>query len=334
VQKLLITFVGITLFSAPVFGSLVGFQTYTGNVYYSSDGMATLSDSGTISASVPAGSTVLAAYLYSASFNSPDGGAISGTLAGSAVTYGPFVLNPAICCSNGMRRADVTSIVKPTIDGGPGGVYDFTVTEGNSSLQDGEALVVVYSNAALPTSTVAILDGFSATTGDSFTANFGSPLDPSSPGFFVEMALGIEFSCGDPGCGPQSSNVTVNGTLITSNAGNYDDSDVPPPNNAANGRLLTVGGFNDPFSALSPSYADDHERYNLAPYVSLGDTQISVNTLNPSFDDNIFLAVFATSGTAIIVPGDGDVPEPATMGLLGAGLVAMAVMIRARRKKA
>ena len=156
-------------------GALSSFQTYTGTVGVSTDGVATLSPNGTVSASVPVGSTVLKAYLYGASFDG-NGGNIAGTLAGVNITYGAFVSQVPSCCGLGMRRADVTSIVKPVIDGGAGGVYDFDYTETFSPGQDGSALIVVYSNGSLAESTVAILDGFSNSSGDSFTANFADPL--------------------------------------------------------------------------------------------------------------------------------------------------------------
>lgn len=294
--------------------SLSTFQQFTGPVGYSSDGFGSLSNNGTISASVPVGSTVLAAYLYSASFLNSTGEGVGGTLNGTPVAYGGFVLNSAVCCDLGFRRADVTSILKPIIDAGPGGVYDFNVTETSSS-QDGEALVVVYSNPSLSTNTVAILDGFSAAGGDTFRATYATPLDPSALGFFAEMAIGDSFSC----CS-QRSTISVNGTVITDNAGNNDDGD-----EIANGSLITVGGFNDPFSPMLPSYAEDHERYNLVPQIHFGDTQILVATNNPSNDDNIFLAILATSGKGVVT---SDTPEPSSIALLGSGLLALALSRR------
>jgi hypothetical protein len=59
-----------------------------------------------------------------------------------------------------------------------------------------------------------------------------------------------------------------------------------------------VGGFDDPFSPALPSYNDDHERYNLVPFIDLGDTSITVDTINASQNDNIFLALFYVAGLA------------------------------------
>jgi len=287
--------------------SLTVFQTYNGNVGYSSDGFGSTSQSGTISASVPLGSTVLAAYLYTG-LNAFSGNpaAADSTLNGIDVTYGPIVPNATACCGIASARADVTAIVAAVINGGGGGVYNFNVTEADGS-QDGEALVVVYSNPLLAVATVGILDGFASVTGDSATINFADPLNPLAPGFFAEMIIGDNFSC----CG-QRSTITVNGQQMTENAGNFDDGDA-----AANGTLITVGSFDDPFSPLNPGYDTDTERYNLIPFITAGDTSITVRTINASEDDNIFLAVFHVTGEADIT----TVPDqPETLLLLGLGL--------------
>ena len=217
------------------------------------------------------------------------------------------------------RGGNVTSIVSPVINGGPGGIYNFGITESDPS-QDGEALVVVYSNPSIATSTVAILDGYSAPGGDSFTATFANPLHPAAPGFAAEMALGDGFSC----CG-QSSTVVVDGTTITNEAGNNDDS---IDGSAANGNLITVGGFNDGFSPLLPTYAADHERYNLIPYITDGSSSIVVQTNNPTNDDNIFLAVLDVTGQANVV--NNSVPEPSAFVLFGTVLAGAAYWRRRR----
>lgn len=305
--------------------ALVGFKTFNGNVGLSTDGFGSLSNTGVISAEVPSGATVLGAYLYTATFETL--GTPSVNLDGNGVTYGPRVPNATACCNLASFRSDVTALVKPKIEGGLGGVYNFDISEtalaGNV---DGSALVIVYEHASLPEATVGLLDGFASVTGDSTSINFSDPLNPADPGFFADMRLGISFSC----CN-QRSRVEVNGQLLTENAGNYDDGDV-----LANGSLFTMGGFDDAYSPTDPSYANDTERYDLSTFVTAGDTSIMVDTFNASEDDNIFLATFHVSGKAGVnepPPDDDDpveVPEPASFLLMLGGLLALVRRPRSR----
>ncbi|MDZ4138538.1 MAG: VPLPA-CTERM sorting domain-containing protein [Erythrobacter sp.] len=307
--------------------ALVAFQSFNGKVALSTDGWGGLDGSGVISASAPSGSTVIAAYLYTATQNSSTV-PTTVTLDGNSVTYTASFANATACCNLRSNRVDVTSLVKPVIDGGGGGVYNFAIEEGGANgAIDGHALVVVYSNAALPEASVGILDGFASVTGDTTSINFANALDPSDPGFFAEMILGINFSC----CS-QKSRVDVNGQLLTENAGNKDDGE----NGDANGNLITVGSFDDPFAPLNPTYATDSERYNLASFITAGDTSIKVDTFNASQDDNIFLAAFYVSGEAGFnqpPPSTSTVPLPAAGWLLVGGLGGLAGL-RRRRKAA
>jgi hypothetical protein len=316
---------------APAAASLTVFHTYVGNVGLSTDGWGSLDQSGVISASAPAGATVLAAFLYTTTNNNGSLSGVGGTLNGTPVNYASLGVNTSACCQLTAGRTDVTSIVAPVINGGPGGIYNFAITETSVS-QDGEALVIVYTLPSLPIATIGILDGFASVTGDSTSLSFATPLNPAAPGFVADMRLGIGFSCGDPGCAgyptPQASTVAVNGTTITTNAGNHDDSEEAL---AGDGNLITVGGFDDPYSPFLPSYADDHERYDLTPEIANGSTLISVTTSNASQDDNIFLATFFVSGEALVNNTPGAVPEPGTISLLLCGGILAAGYRKFRR---
>ncbi|GAA5218078.1 DUF3344 domain-containing protein [Corallincola platygyrae] len=302
--------------------SLTTFKTYVGNYGVSSDGWGGTSQSGTISASVPAGATVVAAYLYSAMYGSaPAMGDVNfnGTNINSWDQEYVNPIPPSLPNYFRTGRKDVTDLVKPTIDGGPGGVYNFSLRESDSRT-DGEALIVVYELASLEKSTVAILDGGAALDGDTTTVNFADPIDTTDPAFFAEMRLGISFSC----CN-QKSNVDVNGNLLTNNAGNWDDGE-----QQSNGSLITMGGYDD--DLLNPNnYTDDDERYNLVPFINDGDTQIKVDTNNPSNDDNIFVALFHVKGEAGFnePPPNSDVPAPAPLAMLALAL--FGVMYRRRQ---
>ncbi len=333
---------GLALAALPIAtaadASLSTFKEYVGNVDLSTDGWGALGSStagavGTISAGAPAGSTVVAAYLYTAT-QRRTAEPTTVVFDGTPIDYTRSVENTSTTFELTSHRADVTSIVAPRINGSAATSFDFTIDEGADGILsggkdsiDGHALVVVYDNPALPTQTVALLDGFASVTGDTATVSFGEPIDASDPGLLAEMYLGINFSC----CS-QKSTVEVNGSLLTENAGNFDDGA-----SADDGSLITVGSFDDPFSPALPGYADDREKYDLAPFLSSGDTGLSIVTSNGTRDDNIFLAGFVFSGEAdISTPDDPDepgvVPLPASALLLGGGLAALG--LRRKRRKA
>jgi hypothetical protein len=237
---------------------------------------------------VPAGSTVQKAFLYGTYyFNAAPSVAdrtidFDGTVVETVQISGPV----SGCCELSTTRADVTAQVAAKVGGG-GGITSFAVNT-DPDLLDGVALVVVYSNAAQPENTIAILDGSASTTGDTATFVLASPLDKSVPGFQATMALGSGFSyqgidghvCG----GGQFSLVDVNSQRLTSCAGNYDDGV------GNNGGLITVGGVGDsidnPADPNTQTGADD-ELYNLDPFLAQGATSIEIKSSNPSDNDTV-----------------------------------------------
>lgn len=126
----------------------------------------------------------------------------------------------------------------------------------------------------------------------------------------------------------------MNGQDLTDFAGNFDDGF------AADGGLITVGGFDDTIVTSPPAgFEDDSERYDLTSFINDGDTQIVVDTLNPSNDDNIFLATFYLGAEATVVnPVDPNVPTmtpvplPASAWMMLAAFAGLSGVRHARRK--
>ncbi|MEQ1507553.1 MAG: thrombospondin type 3 repeat-containing protein, partial [Myxococcota bacterium] len=169
------------------------------------------------------------------------------------------------------RYDDVTSQLSAYLNALPVGASSVPVTECRTAEIDGNGVIVVWEDPAFDQATVSLTLG-SVLTGYNPTIQIlTEPMDPTAPGFQVEMGLGISFS---DGMG-QFTRVDVNAVTVAPAAGGYDDGEY------ANGGLYTLGGDGDPDSA---------ERYDVTARVSNGDTALDVNLYGSTQDDFLFAA--------------------------------------------
>jgi len=309
--------VGLCLNIAPASATLL-VRNVIPDAALSIDGFGSLSNDGVIQANIPTGSTIQRAYLYATSVwdSSPVYDVIfhGTTLPVSSATILSPNSNPATTA-----RWDVTSIIASSFTGG---LQNFSILENGDN--DGEVLVVAYSNPSTQGFASVILDGELSTTGDTVEFNFASI--PYTGGAFL-VSLASSYSRQPSGQFTQidvTTNSTINRRLTTS-AGGADDRTTGELSD--NGNLITVGGIGDNPANVAPTTEPmdtnlDDEYYNLAlgnsanpaPFILPGDTFLRLTTQNPTDDDNVFGMFITISPT--------PVPEPSmTLGIFGIGAI-------------
>ncbi|MBD2138145.1 hypothetical protein H6F32_11215 [Anabaena sp. FACHB-1237] len=268
--------------------SLNAILSETGKIYLSVDGYGTLDQTGSVQILKKPDATVRKAYLIG------DGTTISSSAIGTSATLNGTTVNWDRIESTSFfysYLADVTDILKPTIDSAASGILNINLDEGSETYSyEGLALAVLFDDPNQTTDNNVILYfGGLPTTGATSTINFSSPVDLSQV-LGATLGLGIGFSYA---AGGQTSQVSVNGQPLSLVAGNYDDGVL------ANGGLFTVGGFEDNPDNPSPASTDpetDDELYNLLPFINNGDSSLTLTTINPSNDDHIFFAHLTLGG--------------------------------------
>jgi hypothetical protein len=342
---------GLVLSEVPkASASLTNSYQFNGKGNWSIDGVGSNNTPvGSINAIVPVGSTVVKAFLYSTTYSFgapfvPSVGFDGTTYIGSDWTDLGFA---ATCCNLKAFRADVTTQVATKIGGGAASPFLFDVlSENPNDSIDGTVLALVYSNPAEQERTISFLDGNTAATGTTTFVNLTTPLTSTqllAPTFEALMSLGIGFSFQTDS--DQYSTIDVNGTRLTSSAGGQDDGN---PTNIGDGGLITVGGIGDstanpanPFAIPSSDFSVaprlDDELYTLKPFLNVGDTQIRIDSTNPSNDDNIFFVGINLTAKADVCVDDPDlcktVPEPtSTLSLLALGTLGAASTIKRQLK--
>jgi hypothetical protein len=269
---------------------------FTGNIGISADGLGVAASStGTISAKIPlADSSIVLALLY-ATTNSA---ALIDQIGFDGVVVPLTELPPSLFENSELLTfsADVTDLVSAAVGSGSG-VFDFTVDESvtgeDTTLVDGEALIVVYENPGLPSREIHVLEGgLAGPVRDTISIPLLSPYSGGN----ALLGVGITFSFQDSSGPPhqctlfadQRTIIKVEASRITPCAGHRDDGDID-----ANGALMTVGGFDDDIRTPRVTGEDD-EKYNLAPYVPAGDDALDLAFENPSGDDSLFVLYVQT----------------------------------------
>jgi trimeric autotransporter adhesin len=233
--------------------------------------------SGTVSG-IPAGSSIVAAYLYYAGSS----GTVDSTITfnGSSVTANRTFTDTTIVPFFG-GFVDVTSLVAGN------GSYSFTGLTvnntntycGNSTVLAGWALVVIYSNNSEAYRVVNIYDGFQAFQNNSITltpANFKVPNPPLAGSKFAVITWE-----GDPGPPPLDANEVLkfNGTALSDGCNTTTNQ-----YNSTIDTLICTGNAatDDVF------YGVDIDTFGVDSYVSAGQT--SATTFYQSGQDAVMLA--------------------------------------------
>ena len=309
----------IFLLGSPALADLVPVVQETGNISVSVDAEGNNQTAGgTLRVEKPAGATVRRAVLMANSHGVLGNRVIDNgdvILAGEPVDWQRSVFNGIGSNASFFHNVfgDVTSIVKPILDPSPAGEILIPVREVGTQGINGTVLVVIFDDPSQPTLNTVILQfGGQDTDGDTFVINFAEPFDPSIER--AEMGLGIGHSFQGTSGTPMVNRIDVNGQRLTSSAGGEDDG------TSVNGALITVGGIGDssdnppnPFAGSSGQRTDD-ELYDMLPFISPGDTQVEVFSVNPTDDDNIFFAYFFISAPSATLP---PVEPPADRTVIG-----------------
>jgi hypothetical protein len=322
-----------TAYSGPDSWSTAGLKEvvrYTGHLEWSIDGLGTTAGTGNIQVDKPAGAKLVAAYFVAAQISDGSILPVLGTPSNLTLNAKPVTFKYASTFSYMNYFADVTELLADDLAALPTGTSDIAVDEGplGGPRVEGTELVVLWDDPTVDTSSVVLAFGNSNTAGDTFTLNFPALTTPQTQD--VRLSIGDSYSYQSPTdslSGTQSSVVTVNGTVISEAAGGSDDA----LEGASNGNLLSVGGIGDDLALPPTPFADpigaspDDELYSVSSMVNVGDTTMTIQTLNASGNDNVFLDAFYLKhvelpGATAVVPF-GETPAPdAAPALVNTGL--------------
>ncbi|UCH83712.1 MAG: hypothetical protein JSW50_14880 [Candidatus Latescibacterota bacterium] len=292
----------------------------SGRLSLSVDAMGTNLGFGTVEVEKPEYGTVTKAFLVAAAT-----GYVGHTIQDGEITINGhrIVWDQSIHNTIGSDNAvaDVTRFVKTKIDAAPPGRVIIDIAEDHSDLIDGIILAVVFDDPnQSPDNAVALYFGAHSTAGDSLVIDLPNPVPENPMDVKYLFSIGISFGLQTEGSKDQYSVIEVNGKRLTTSAGGPDDGSPKP------GALITVGGLGDSPSNPEDAYAlprnllSDDEYYDLAPFLTPGDSQIRVKTSSAARDENIFFAGFYSTRSKTTPLAQA----PTGPALAGAGAVALA----------
>lgn len=244
-------------------------------------------NTGTVNIDKPAGAKVHAVFVMS--IDQPDfaGPASDITVDGIAVTLDNTETSTTLLGRENINRwGDVTAELRVHIDGLADGANTLTLSEVTPASSNGSLIVVVWDDPAKSNSLAALNFSSLRTSQGSNVSIPVSTIDTSDPNFGLQMGVAIGHSTGS---GSEITTVRVNNQVVTNSAGGADDGI------ATVGELITVGSPGEP--STPNNLANDHEVYDLSPFVADSDTSIDITTASSHAFD--YLSLVWITGNAI-----------------------------------
>ena len=272
--------------------SLQAFYSESGPLRLSVDAIGTVLSFGTVEVEKPADAVVKRAFLIAAAGGYNGGEIHDGeiTIEGRRVMWDRSIPNVV---GGWNALAEVTDLLRQKMDSALPGTIIVEIAEQRSEFVDGVVLAVVFElvDKAVDND-VSLFFGAHGASANGFTIQMSKPVPSDIATARFEMGVGISFSMQTSTETRQYTVIDVNGRRLTAAAGGPDDG------SPLAGALVSVGGIAD--NPANPSNAtmtpenltSDDEYYDLTPFVRPGDTQIEIQTANPSKNDNLFFASF------------------------------------------
>lgn len=236
-----------------------------------------LSQSYTITLNKPAGATTAyKIYMYKAGTMFPAGATNNLIIDGSSYSFANSRTSESSpggsFATTFYGEVSNNTVLKNKLDNAAaGGDINISINESTETLLvDGVGIIVIWNTPSKPAGSFFVILGAALSKVAGYTKGIATnPIDLTNPDLKPILGIGISYS-NTPQSTQQNSRLTVNGNIITENAGAYDDGA-----GGTNGALITLGGYGD-----DPDNNDSDELYNIKNQLING-----ANYLNFTFTD-------------------------------------------------